>query len=268
MNTMSNRFLWMMIAVLIVAVLVGGCSAMQKPLPQAVQPVELNISAAASLKEALTEIQKNYQTKNPNVKLNYNLGGSGDLQKQIEQGVPADIFISAAPKEMDELEAKGLVNKTTRKNLVGNQLVLIVPQNSTLGLTKYEDLAKPNVKQIGIGDPATVPAGQYAQEVFQTLGIWDDVKPKTVPEKDVRAVLTNVETGNLETGIVYKTDASSSDKVKIIETATEESHQPIVYPVAVLTGAKQQKAAEDFLAYLDDPASKSVFEKYGFILLK
>lgn len=266
---MGKRSLWMLIVVLIIAVLSVGCGAMKKPLPQqTTQPVELNISAAASLKDALAEIQQNYQTKNPNVKLLLNLSGSGDLQKQIEQGAPADIFISAAPKEMDELDAKGLVNKATRKNLVGNQLSLIAPRNSTLKLSKFEDLAKPDVKQIGIGEPATVPAGQYAQEVLEKLGIWSDVKAKTVPQKDVRAVLTQVESGNVDAGIVYKTDANSSDKVKVIADAPQGSHQQIVYPVAILTETKQQKAAEDFLAYLNDQASQSVFQKYGFVLLK
>ena len=266
---MAKRPRWMLLVILIVAVLSAGCSAAKKPLPQqTTQPVELNISAAASLKDALTEIQRNYQSKDPNAKLTFNFGGSGDLQKQIEQGAPVDIFISAAPKEMDELDAKGLVNKATRKNVVGNQLALVVPQNSTLGLTKFEDLAKPAVKQIGIGEPTTVPAGQYAQEVLEKLGIWNDAKGKTIPDKDVRAVLTHVESGNVDAGIVYKTDAATSDKVKIIAEAPEGSHQQIVYPAAVLTGTKQQQAAEDFLAYLNDPTSQSVFQKYGFILLK
>lgn len=265
---MKKWSMWMLIASLLAAVVSGGCGAQQTPPPQAAQPIELNVSAAVSLKDALGEIQKNYQAKNPNVKLIYNLGASGALQKQIEQGAPADIFISAAPKQMAEMAAKNLVNKATRKNLVENKLVLIVPQNSTLGLTKYEDLTKPNVKQISIGEPATVPAGQYAQEVLKKLGIWDDVKDKAVQAKDVRTVLAYVETGNVEAGIVYKTDAASSDKVKIAAMAPEGSHQPIVYPVAVLTATKQQKAAEDFLAYLTDPAGKAVFEKYGFVMSK
>lgn len=264
---MKKCSLWLLTGVLLAA-LIAGCGTKQTPPPQAAQPIEINVSAAVSLKDALTEIQKNYQEKNPNVKIIYNLGASGALQKQIEQGAPADIFISAAPKQMDEMAAENLVNKNTRKNLVENKLVLIVPKSSTLELTKYEDLAKPNVKQISIGEPTTVPAGQYAQEVLKKLGIWDNVKDKIVQAKDVRTVLAYVETGNVEAGIVYQTDAASSDKVKIAATAPEGSHQPIVYPVAVLTGTKQPKAAEDFLAYLTDPASTAIFEKYGFVMSK
>jgi len=259
---MKKWSMWMLIAVLLVAVVLAGCGS--KQTPPAAQPVELNISAAVSLKDALIEIQKNYQSKAPNVKLVFNLGASGSLQQQIEQGAPADIFISAAPKQMNDLEAKNLVNKSTRKNLVENTLVLIVPQNSTLGLDKFEDLTKPGVEKIAIGEPAVVPAGQYAQQVLQKLGLWDRVKDKAVQAKDVRTVLAYVETGNVEAGIVYKTDAASSPKVKIAATAPTGSHEPILYPVAILSGTKQQQAADDFLAYLTSPESKAVFEKYGF----
>jgi molybdate transport system substrate-binding protein len=265
---MKKWSLWLLIAVLLVAAFSAGCGSKQTPPPQAAQPVELNISAAVSLKDALTEIQKNYQTKAPNVKLVYNLGASGSLQQQIEQGAPADIFVSAAPKQMNDLEAKNLVNKSTRKNLVENKLVLIVPQNSTLGLAKFEELAKSGVQKIAIGEPKVVPAGQYAQQVLQKLGLWDQVQDKAVLAKDVRTVLAYVETGNVEAGIVYKTDAASSSKVKIAATAPEGSHEPILYPVAILSGTKQQKAAEDFLAYLNDPESRAVFEKYGFVMSK
>ncbi|MDR3593127.1 MAG: molybdate ABC transporter substrate-binding protein [Negativicutes bacterium] len=264
---MNKRSLWMLIAILAVALIAAGCGGKQTP-PPAAQPVELNISAAVSLKDALAEIQKNYAAKAPNIKLVYNLGASGTLQQQIEQGAPADLFISAAPKQMNDLEAKNLVNKATRKNLVENKLVLVVPQNSTLGLDKFEDITKPEVQKIAIGEPAVVPAGQYAQQVLQKLGLWDKVKDKAVQAKDVRTVLAYVETGNVEAGIVYKTDAASSPKVKIAATAPEGSHEPILYPVAVLSGTKQQQAAADFLAYLTGPESKAVFEKYGFVMSK
>lgn len=245
----------------------GGTAEKTQPGPAA-QSVELTVSAAISLKDALTEIQTNYQKKAPNVKLIYNLGASGSLQKQIEQGAPADIFISAAPKQMDELESKNLVNKTSRKNLVENKLVLIVPQKSTLNLTQYEDLAKAGVQKFSIGEPTVVPAGQYAQEVLKKMKLWDTVRDKAVLAKDVRTVLAYVETGNVEAGIVYKTDAASSDKVKIAAIAPEGTHQPIIYPAAVLSGTKQQKAADDFLAYLFTPESKAIFEKYGFVMGK
>ncbi len=260
-----------MVVILTTALLAAGCGggAKQAPPAAAVQPVELNISAAVSMKDALTEIQANYQKKNPNVKLVYNLGASGTLQKQIEQGAPADIFISAAPKQMDDLEAKNMVNKATRRNLVENKLVLVVPENSTLGLSKFEDITNAKVQKFSMGETATVPAGQYGQQVLQKLGLWDRVKEKAVFAKDVRTVLTYVSTGNVEAGIVYKTDAvSPGAKVKIVASAPEGSHQPILYPIAILNGAKQGKAAEEFLAYLAGPEAKAVFEKRGFTMSK
>ncbi|HMM22735.1 MAG TPA: molybdate ABC transporter substrate-binding protein [Selenomonadales bacterium] len=265
---MGKRQLAMAAVLLLTALPALGCGsgAKQTPAQAPAQPVELNISAAVSLKDVLAEVQKSYEAKNPHVKLVYNLGASGTLQKQIEQGAPADIFISAAPAQMNELEAKNLIVKTTRSNLVENKLVLIVPQDSALGLSKYEDLTRADVVKFSIGEPSVVPAGQYAQQVLQKLGIWGEVKDKAVLAKDVRTVLAYVETGNVEAGIVYKTDAASSAKVKVAAAAPEGSHQPIVYPVAVLSGTKQQKAAEDFLAFLRAPENKPVFEKYGFVM--
>ena len=262
----------LLLGVLAISLFVAGCGgATQQPAPKATEapkPVELNISAAASMKDALAEIQANYQKKAPQVKLIVNLGASGSLQKQIEQGAPADIFISAAPKQMNELETKNLVNKATRKNLLENKLVLIVPKDSTLKISKLEDLQNDAVKQISIGETKVVPAGQYAEQALKKLGVWEKVQGKIVFAKDVRTVLTYVDTGNVDAGLVYKTDAASSKKVKILATAPDGSHAPIIYPAAVLTGAKNQKAAEEFLAYLAGPEGKTVFEKYGFVMGK
>ncbi len=264
---MNKRTSGILIGMLAAALLAAGCGGgtQQAPSAPAAQPVELNISAAVSLKDALTEIQANYRQKSPNVKLVYNLGASGALQKQIEQGAPADIFISAAPKQMNGLEAKNLVNKASRRNLVENKLVLVVPENSALGLSKFADIAQAGVQKLAMGETATVPAGQYGQQVLRKLGLWDKAKDKVVFAKDVRTVLTYVSTCNVEAGIVYKTDAvSPGAKVKIAATAPEGSHEPILYPAAILSGTKQQKAAEEFLAYLAGPEGKAVFEKYGF----
>ncbi|HWQ61082.1 MAG TPA: molybdate ABC transporter substrate-binding protein, partial [Negativicutes bacterium] len=182
-----KNFLWVLLGLLVAALPLAGCGGKQEAPPAAAKPpVEINISAAASLKDAVADIQKNYQAKYPNVKLVVNLGASGALQKQIEQGAPADLFISAAPKQMNDLEAKNLVNKATRKNLVENKLVLVVPQNTTLGLNSFNDLTKANVQKFAMGETATVPAGQYGQQVLQKLGLWDGVKDKAVFAKDVR----------------------------------------------------------------------------------
>lgn len=241
-----------------------GCASVKEAPPAAVQTIELNVSAAVSLKDALLEIQKNYQAKHPEVKLLYNLGASGSLQKQIEQGAPADVFISAAAQQMNSLADKKLVNTTTRKNLVRNQLVIVVPKASTLSINDFTGLTQTGINKIAVGEPKVVPAGQYAQQVLQKLDLLETVKDKLVFAKDVRTVLAYTETGNVEAGIVYKTDAASSDKVKVVASAPADSHEPIVYPAAVLTGAKQAAAAETFFAYLFSPEAQIVFEKYGF----
>lgn len=267
---MVKKFIATSCILLLGVSLIAGCgeTKTKKITPQAAQQVELNISAAVSMKDALAEIQKNYQAKNPNIKLVFNFGASGSLQKQIEQGAPADIFISAAPKQMNELQEKKLINADTRRNLVENKLVIVVPKDSKLNLTKYEDLTEDAVSKIALGETAVVPAGQYAKEVLQKMALWDKVQDKIVFAKDVRTVLTYAETGNVEAGIVYKTDAVSSDKIKVVATAPEGTHQPIVYPVAVVTATKQIKAAQDFINYLFNSESKAILKKNGFTMAK
>lgn len=265
---MRTKLFSILLCFVVLGVVLTGCGSKEAApaAPQAV--VELNISAAVSLKDALAEIQKNYAAKHANIKLLFNLGASGSLQKQIEQGAPADIFISAAPKQMDELQDKKLVNSATRKNLVENKLVVVVPKDSSLSIMKLEDMTQANVKKIALGETAVVPAGQYAKEALQKLGVWDKIQDKVVFAKDVRTVLAYTETGNVEAGMVYKTDAISSDKIKIVASAPEGSHKPIIYPIAVVSATKQAKAAEDFVAYLFTPESKAVLEKYGFTMGK
>lgn len=266
MKTIRNLLL--LAALLVAAVTLAGCGG-TKEAPQAAQPpLELNVSAAASLKDALGEIQTNYQAKQPKVKVLLNLGASGALQKQIEQGVPADVFISAAPKQMNELQEKKLIDPATRKNLVENKLVVVVPKDSSAPVAAYEDLARGEVKKVALGETAVVPAGQYAKEVLQKLGLWERLQDKVVFAKDVRTVLAYTETGNVDAGIVYQTDAVSSNKVKVVAVAPAGSHQPIVYPVAVVAGSKQAQAAADFLNYLSGPEGKAVLEKYGFSMSK
>ena len=258
-------------ATLLSAALLTGCGSGTKETTKATptgspQQVELTVSAAASMKDARAEIQKNYQTNQPHVKLLFNLGASGALQKQIEQGAPADLFISAAPKQMNELQAKKLINDVTRKNLVENRLVIVVPKESKLAITKYEDLTQASVKKIALGETVVVPAGQYAKEVLQRLALWDAVQEKVVFAKDVRTVLAYTETGNVDAGIVYKTDAAASTKVRVVTEAPAGSHQPIVYPLAILANAKQPEAAEAFVRYLFSAEGKAVLEKHGFTM--
>jgi molybdate transport system substrate-binding protein len=229
----------------------------------AAQSTNLTISAAASLKDALVEIKPLYRQQKSNVGLAYNLGASGALQQQIEQGAPVDVFISAAPKQMDALQQKGLLLDGTRKDLLKNQLVLIVPKDAT-GISDFKDLASDRIKKIALGEPKSVPAGKYAEEVLTSQKILDKVKTKAVLAKDVRQVLNYVETGNTDAGIVYLSDAKSSDKVKVVATASEQSHAPVVYPIAILKNSKNVDAAKEFVQFLSSDTAKIVFEKQGF----
>ncbi len=225
---------------------------------------ELTISAAASMQDVLTDIEDLYTQQHPQVKIALNFGSSGSLENQIEQGAPIDIFISAAPKQINDLEAKKLLLATTRQDLVANQMVLIVrPDNQSI--VDFADLAKESTKQIALGEPTSVPAGQYAEEILTNLNIIDAVRPKSVYGKDVRQVLSYVETGNVDAGIVYRTDAESSKQVKIVATAPEKSHSPIIYPVAVIKDSNHPQAAEQMLQFLFSPEAQAIFKQYGFV---
>ncbi|EIW20028.1 MULTISPECIES: molybdate ABC transporter substrate-binding protein [Pelosinus] len=242
---------------------VAGCGNVQPAAVPSVQPAEINVSAAMGLKDALGEIQKKYEADH-SVKIVFNLASSGALQTQIEQGAPADLFISAASKQMDELQKKNLIIPATRKNLVGNQLVLIVPKTSQLELHSFQDLTNASVTRFGMGVPETVPAGEYAKQVLEKLQVWETVREKAVMPKDIHSVLTYVETGNVEAGIVFSTVAAASDKVKVAAIAPANTHEPIIFLGAVVSSAKHPKEAEAFLQYLTSSDGMAVFTKYGF----
>ncbi|HWQ79400.1 MAG TPA: molybdate ABC transporter substrate-binding protein [Anaerovoracaceae bacterium] len=228
---------------------------------------DLTISAAASLTDALKEIQTLYKAEKPNATLAINFGGSGALQQQIEQGAPADVFFSAATSNMNALKDKGLMDDSTIKNLLKNTLVLVIPSDSKSTIRMFEEVkASTDVKKIALGDAATVPAGKYAQQVFKFYNELDEVLAKAVTAKDVREVLTWVETGNVDAGVVYSTDAYTSDKVKIVATAANGTHDPIVYPAGVVKATKHPAAARDFVNFLSSETAAKVFEKYGFSL--
>jgi molybdate transport system substrate-binding protein len=249
-------FLTMFVLVAVLLVSMVGCKA---------TPIELNISAAASLTDALKEINALYVQKNPNVTITPNFASSGTLQTQIEQGAPADVFISAAAKQMDALQQGGLIIESTRQNLLNNKVVLIVPSDSTLNITSFNDLTSDKVKQIAIGEPKAVPAGAYAQQAFDELGITAQINSKLVFGSDVRQVLTYVESGNVDAGIVYSTDAITSAKVKVVANAPADII--IVYPVAVVKASKNQDAAKKYEDFLFSTQAAAVFEKYGFSMV-
>lgn len=259
-----KKSIWLVFLSLLLTISLVGCGTGNSAQSSAqAAPTELTVSAAASLQNSLTEIQKVYTEKNPGVKLTFNFGASGPLQQQIEQGAPADVFISAGKKQMDALEKKNLIVKDSRVDLLGNVLVLIAGKDNT-SITSVQDLVKPGVGKIAVGTPKTVPAGQYAQESMTSLKLWDTLQPKLVMASDVTQVLSYVETGNADAGFVYKSDAQGSSKVKVVATVPENAHKPIVYPAAVIAASKNQQAAINFLKYLESPEGQQIFAKYGF----
>ncbi len=227
-------------------------------------PVTLNISAAASLTDALNQINTLYTKENSTITITPNFASSGTLQKQIEQGAPCDVFISAAPTQMDNLEKGSLILTSSRKNLLNNKVVLVVPADSTLGLTSFNDLTKDIVKKIAIGDPKSVPAGTYGQQAFDKLGITESVQSKLILSSDVRQVLNYVESGDVDAGIVYSTDAVVSSKVTVVASAPTEINAKIIYPVAVVKASQNNGAAQDYIDFLFSTEAKEIFEKFGF----
>lgn len=229
------------------------------------QPVALLVSAAASLTDAVADLEKLYQEEHPQVSFTFNLASSGKLQTQIEQGAPADVFISAAQGKMDALEEKNLIVSETRKDIVKNRIVLIAARDNT-ALTGFEGLSQAQV--IAMGEPDSVPAGKYAKESLTSMGLWDKVESRTVYAKDVRQVLAYVESGDAEAGLVYQTDANISDQVKVIAMAGEDTHSSLVYPAAVVKDSQSQTAAREFVEFLSSDKARAVFEKYGFTPLR
>ncbi|WP_245611921.1 molybdate ABC transporter substrate-binding protein [endosymbiont 'TC1' of Trimyema compressum] len=227
------------------------------------EPSKITVSAAASLKDVMEEIKTDYISKKKNVEIEYNFSSSGSLQQQIEQGAPADLFMSAAPKQMNALEEKDLIVKGTRIDLLKNRVVLIVPSDNNQ-VASFEDLTKDSVTKIGMGDPASVPVGVYTKDVLNYFKLFEKIESKLVYGKDVREVLSWVETKNAEAGVVYETDAKVASGVKVAATAPEDSHKPVTYPAAVLKDAQNQQGAKDFLNYLKGDEAKAKFEKFGF----
>lgn len=241
----------------------GGFAGIRTTRVVAEQSSSITVSAAISLKDSLDEVGHLYATRHPAAKVAFNYGGSGTLGRQIEQGAPVDVFFSAAEKEMDDLATQGLVATETRRDIVANSLVLITPASSTM-VRGFEDLSRLQVSAIALGEPETVPAGMYARQTLEHMGFFAAIQKKIVYAKDVRAVLTYVETGNADAGFVYGTDALTSKKVRVVATAPADSHDPIVYPAAVLKNSKNAAAAREFVGFLEGPEARAAFGKYGF----
>lgn len=224
---------------------------------------DLTVSAAISLKNAFEEIGKQYEAKHAGTKVRFNFGASGDLARQIAGGAPVDVFASAAQKDMDEMNAKGFVLPGTRVDFVKNRVVLIVPKNGTV--RSFDDLASDTAKRIAAGNPKTVPAGRYAAEVFAFYKIAPKIQGKLIYAENVRQVLDYVARGEVDAGVVYATDAAvRSKEVQVVMEAPENTHKPVVYPIAVIKESKNSAAAKAFIEEVRSGQGTAILKKYGF----
>jgi molybdate transport system substrate-binding protein len=230
------------------------------------QADKILVSAAASLTDVLTEISGTYETKSKH-KVSFNFASSSILARQIEEGAPVDLFFSADLAQMDNLDRDRRLEPGTRKNLLSNQLVIIVPADSKLSIASPKDLLKSEVKRIALAEPSSVPVGVYTSKYLEREGLWDKVRAKVVPVLDVRATLASVESGNVEAGFVYKTDAAISKKVKVSYEVPIEKGPKIIYLVAIVKESKNKEAARGFLNFVLSPAGKERFKKHGFVVL-
>jgi len=234
-------------------------------LPTLARAQEITLSVAISMKEAVETLGRQFTQARPSVMLRYNFGSSGELQKQIEAGAPVDLFISAAQRQMDELEQKGLIDPASRRVFARNVLTVIKPAGSVLDISKPADLLDPKVRRIVIGNPRTVPVGQYAEESLKALALWDRVQPKLVFAENVRQALDYVARGEVEAGFVYSTDIPvRAGQVTEAFRPAEDTYRPVTYPVAVVKDSRQPALARAFIDLLMTREGESALSRLGF----
>jgi molybdate transport system substrate-binding protein len=254
---MTKKLLTPALLVFWLIFLIGGAAS--------ARAAELLIFGAASLTDVLQELAATYE-KPTGDKIVFSFGASNTLARQIQAGAPADLFLSADEQTMDGLDKRGLLLTGTRKSVLSNTLVVVVPAGSNLKITSADDLAMPAVKILALAEPQSVPAGVYAKKYLQTKKLWNRVIDRVVPTESVRAALAAVEVGNADAGIVYKTDAGISKKVKIAYEVPRAEGPKISYPFAVVGSTKNAEAARRFLTWLESAAALEVFRKYGFLI--
>ena len=227
---------------------------------------EVIFSTAISMKDAVEELGRSFAAARPGLSLRYNFGSSGELQKQIEAGAPIDLFISAAQRQMDELQQKNLIVVASRRNFARNVLTVIKPSDSKLDLSKASDLLDPRIGKIVIGNPKTVPVGQYSEESLKALGLWERVQPKLVLAENVRQALDYVARGEVDAGFAYTTDAAIR-RGPVVEAfrPAEDTYRPVIYPVAIVAGSKHQPVAQAFIDLLVGREGQSVLARFGFL---
>ncbi len=253
------------IVIALLAMFMGSNGEKQQDQQQGSQPTQINVAAAASLTEAFTDIEKEFETENSNIDIVYNFAASGTLRTQIEVAPEtADVFASAAQDQMDMLASKGFVYNATREDFVENSLVMITPSGNAVGLIGMQDLTKTEVEKISIGNPDTVPAGKYAKEALTNAGLWDNVSSKTLLAENVKQALVYVERGEAEAGFVFSTDASSAKNGSIEVIASVPITTPITYPIAVVSATQHKDDSQMFIDFVTGEKGKSILEQYGF----
>lgn len=252
-------------AVLLLFAITTGCAEKHNDGPHE-ERVEVVVSAAASLTDCLSAIGREFEDEHPGIRITFNFGASGALQRQIEQGAPVDLYISAGKPQIEELVLQKLVDPKQQTTLLKNKLVVIVPGGSKLQLNSIQDLNHSNIRKIAIGQPETVPAGTYAKELLTRTGLWDLVKERIVFTKDVKQALTYVETGNVDAGLVYETDVLLSKHAATALVPDSDAYSAIVYLMAIIKQTKHNKEAEELFHYLQSTAAADVFKAYGFTM--
>jgi len=255
MRRVSSRLVVPWLAAMLLAAALPAASAQ-----------ELTFSVAISMKDAIEDLGRRFTQSHPGVVLRYSFGGSGDLQKQIEAGAPIDLFVSAAARQMDELEKKGLIIADTRRIFARNVLTVVKPADSTIDIVKPADLLDRRVTRVVIGNPKTVPVGQYTEESLRALGLWERLQPKLVLAENVRQALDYVARGEVEAGFVYTTDAAVRGReVKVAFRPPEDTYRPVTYPVAVVKDSRQPALARAFIDLLVSPEGRQVLARLGFL---
>ncbi len=248
------------IGLLMLFTVLSGCTQAEQ------EQTELNVFAAMSLTDVLTEISTAFTTEN-RVKVYYNFEASTTLQRQLEKGASADVFISASPRQVVALETKGLLEAESRQDLLTNRLVLVSDDTAGISVETLADLSGSEITRIAIGHPDIVPAGTYAREALKHFGLWETLSPKLIFGMDVRATLAYVTAGNVDVAIVYETDTTLIRHIKVLYQLPPEAYTPIIYPAVVMKNSPRKQLARRFVAYLHAMESGKIFEKHGFTFL-
>ena len=252
----------LLLAILSCVLYFSGCSENQSIKTQSIEN-SITVGAAASLRDALSEIQSKFEQGNKEIKLTFSFAASSIIQKQIEEGAPIDLFISAGKKQMDALENENLIDTKSRINLLNNELVLIVSKEFENKVKTAGDLGNMDAI-LCIGNPDTVPAGQYAKESLESMNLWNKLSDRIIFAKDVRQVLTYVEKGEVAAGVVYKSDVAVIKDSILADIFEGNIHSQIVYPAAIISTSKYKSTTETFLEYLKTEEAQDIFRKYGF----